>query len=77
MISILITPLVKKLAYKIRATDRPNKRKVHQTLMPRLGGLAIYLAFLAGVILLRPASPFSTSIVIGSGIIVFMSYLQN
>jgi UDP-GlcNAc:undecaprenyl-phosphate/decaprenyl-phosphate GlcNAc-1-phosphate transferase len=77
MISILITPLVKKLAYKIRATDRPNKRKVHQTLMPRLGGLAIYLAFLAGVILLRPASPFSTSIVIGSGIIVISGIFDD
>jgi UDP-GlcNAc:undecaprenyl-phosphate/decaprenyl-phosphate GlcNAc-1-phosphate transferase len=77
MISILITPLVKKLAYKIRATDRPNKRKVHQTLMPRLGGLAIYLAFLAGVILLQPENPFSTSIIIGSGIIVISGILDD
>jgi UDP-GlcNAc:undecaprenyl-phosphate/decaprenyl-phosphate GlcNAc-1-phosphate transferase len=77
MISILITPLVKNLAYKIRATDRPNKRKVHQSIMPRLGGLAIYLAFLAGVILLRPASPFATSIMIGSGIIVISGILDD
>ncbi|TDL73774.1 undecaprenyl/decaprenyl-phosphate alpha-N-acetylglucosaminyl 1-phosphate transferase [Rhodococcus qingshengii] len=77
MISILITPLVKKLAYKIRATDRPNKRKVHQTLMPRLGGLAIYIAFLAGVILLQPINPYSTSIIIGSGIIVISGILDD
>lgn len=77
MISILITPLVKKLAYKIRATDRPNKRKVHQTIMPRLGGLAIYLAFLAGVILLQPDNPFSTSIMVGSGIIVISGILDD
>jgi UDP-GlcNAc:undecaprenyl-phosphate/decaprenyl-phosphate GlcNAc-1-phosphate transferase len=77
MISILITPLVKKLAFKIRATDRPNKRKVHQTLMPRLGGLAIYIAFLAGVILLQPINPYSTSIIIGSGIIVISGILDD
>ncbi|PAE44445.1 glycosyltransferase family 4 protein [Bacillus sp. 7884-1] len=77
MISILITPLVKKLAYKIRATDRPNNRKVHQTLMPRLGGLAIYIAFLAGVILLQPVNPYSTSIIIGSGIIVISGILDD
>ncbi|MEH6992703.1 MraY family glycosyltransferase [Neobacillus drentensis] len=77
MISILITPLVKKLAYKIRATDRPNKRKVHQTLMPRLGGLAIYIAFLAGVILLQPVNPYSSSIIIGSGIIVISGILDD
>lgn len=44
--SILITPLVKKLAFKIGATDKPNQRKVHQKIMPRLGGLAIFLVFL-------------------------------
>ena len=43
--SILITPVVKKLAFKIGATDKPNKRKVHQKIMPRLGGLAIYISF--------------------------------
>ncbi|MCM3691758.1 glycosyltransferase family 4 protein [Neobacillus niacini] len=77
MISILITPLVKKLAYKIRATDRPNKRKVHQTIMPRLGGLAIYIAFLAGVLLLQPENPFAASIMIGSGIIVISGILDD
>ncbi|MFP7297241.1 glycosyltransferase family 4 protein [Neobacillus niacini] len=77
MISLLITPLVKKLAYKIRATDKPNKRKVHQTLMPRLGGLAIYLAFLAGVILLQPENPYGASIIIGSGIIVLSGILDD
>jgi UDP-GlcNAc:undecaprenyl-phosphate/decaprenyl-phosphate GlcNAc-1-phosphate transferase len=69
-ISFLITPLVKKLAYIIGATDRPNMRKVHQTLMPRLGGLAIYLSFLAGVVFLQPENQYAASIMIGSGIIV-------
>ncbi len=34
-ISILITSYITKVAYKVGATDRPNIRKVHQTLMPR------------------------------------------
>lgn len=46
--SLLLTPLIMKLAYKIGAVDYPNKRKVHQKVMPRLGGLAIYIAFLFG-----------------------------
>ena len=46
--SILITPFVKKLAFKIGATDKPNQRKVHQKIMPRLGGLAIYISFVDG-----------------------------
>lgn len=75
--SILITPLVKKLAYKMGATDRPNTRKVHQTLMPRMGGVAIYLAFLLGIFILQPENQFSTSIMIGSGIIVLTGILDD
>lgn len=39
------TPLVKKLAYKVKAVDEPEARKVHVQTMPRLGGLAICLGF--------------------------------
>jgi UDP-GlcNAc:undecaprenyl-phosphate/decaprenyl-phosphate GlcNAc-1-phosphate transferase len=77
LISLLITPLVKKAAYKIGATDRPNKRKVHQTVMPRLGGLAIYIAFLSGVFILKPENQSSASIIIGSGIIIICGILDD
>ena len=49
--SLLITPLVKKFAIKIGAVDQPNHRKVHVRIMPRLGGLAIFLAFIIGFFL--------------------------
>jgi UDP-GlcNAc:undecaprenyl-phosphate/decaprenyl-phosphate GlcNAc-1-phosphate transferase len=52
--SIFLTPLVKKLAFKIGATDKPNHRKVHQKIMPRLGGLAIYISFLIGILIIQP-----------------------
>jgi len=52
--SILLTPLVKRLAFRIGAVDAPNYRKVHARIMPRLGGLAIFLAFLIGVAILYP-----------------------
>lgn len=68
--SILITPLVKKLAFKIGATDNPNHRKVHAKVMPRLGGLAIYISFIIGVLIMRPDAPFATAIILGSLIII-------
>ncbi|GAB2721287.1 MraY family glycosyltransferase [Paenibacillus thermoaerophilus] len=43
--ALLLTPWVKAFAVKIGAIDVPNHRKVHTRIMPRLGGLAIYLAF--------------------------------
>lgn len=76
-ISILITPIVIKVAYKVGATDRPNKRKVHQTLMPRLGGLAIYISFLVGVLIFQPENQYSTSIMIGSGIIIITGIFDD
>jgi UDP-GlcNAc:undecaprenyl-phosphate/decaprenyl-phosphate GlcNAc-1-phosphate transferase len=58
-VSILLTPFVKKLAFKIGATDKPNHRKVHQKIMPRLGGLAIYISFLFGIFLFKPFGNFN------------------
>lgn len=43
--ALLMTPLVKRFAFWIGAVDKPNERKVHTRLMPRLGGLAIFMAF--------------------------------
>ncbi|MEH7179434.1 glycosyltransferase family 4 protein [Neobacillus vireti] len=70
IISILITPLIKKLAVYIGATDKPNQRKVHQATMPRLGGLSIFISFIAGIFILQPINPASIAIIIGSLIIV-------
>lgn len=52
-----LTPLVKKFAFKVGAVDMPNARKVHTRVMPRLGGLGIYIAFVvvfAGFIMFIP-----------------------
>jgi UDP-GlcNAc:undecaprenyl-phosphate/decaprenyl-phosphate GlcNAc-1-phosphate transferase len=75
--SILITPLVKKLAFKIGATDQPNKRKVHAKIMPRLGGLAIYISFIIGFLVLRPTDEFLYPILIGSFIIIVTGILDD
>jgi UDP-GlcNAc:undecaprenyl-phosphate/decaprenyl-phosphate GlcNAc-1-phosphate transferase len=57
LIALMMTPWVKKLAFKVGAIDKPNARKVHTRIMPRLGGLAIYAAFVVGFLLLYPFLP--------------------
>ncbi|MDQ0113637.1 glycosyltransferase family 4 protein [Paenibacillus harenae] len=57
VLALVMTPLVKKLAFKVGAIDKPNHRKVHTRIMPRLGGLAIYIAFVGGFFLLSPLLP--------------------
>lgn len=52
IVSFLLTPLLCRLAPRLGAIDKPDSRKVHHTLMPRLGGVAIYGGFLAAFWLL-------------------------
>jgi UDP-GlcNAc:undecaprenyl-phosphate GlcNAc-1-phosphate transferase len=55
LVATVLTPLVLRLALRHRLYDEPNERKVHSQPIPRLGGVAIVLAFFApltGLILL-------------------------
>lgn len=47
----LFTPLVLKLAMRFGVIDQPGERRVHERPTPRWGGLAIYLAFIIGVVI--------------------------
>lgn len=57
-----LTPFVKKFAVKVGAVDVPNARKVHTRIMPRLGGLAIFLSFVITFFLVLPFLPESFSV---------------
>ncbi|MFK5705245.1 glycosyltransferase family 4 protein [Ligilactobacillus sp. LYQ139] len=58
LIATLLTPLVRKIAQRIGALDRPNARRVNQVPMPTMGGLAIFIAFaVANFCLLRDQYP--------------------
>ncbi|MCU7666757.1 glycosyltransferase family 4 protein [Bacillus thuringiensis] len=51
LFGIIATPLVIKFAVKFGFIDKPNERKVHTRIIPRLGGLAIYGSFVLGITL--------------------------
>ncbi|GIP21782.1 glycosyltransferase family 4 protein [Paenibacillus sp. J22TS3] len=57
VLALGLTPLVKKFAIKAGVVDVPNARKVHTRVMPRLGGLGIYLSFVIGLVALLPFIP--------------------
>lgn len=46
-LAFALTPIIRRLAYRIGALDQPNSRKIHRQAMPLLGGIAIYLSFWA------------------------------
>lgn len=45
---LLLIPLVRSVALKLGLVDRPNSRKIHTRPVPRLGGIAIFLAAFSG-----------------------------
>ncbi len=45
LLSLILTPRIYPLAFKVGAIDRPDKRKVHKKTTPRLGGVAIAISF--------------------------------
>lgn len=49
-VSYAATPLVRRAAIKAGAVDVPNDRKVHAEPTPLLGGVAMYVAMLAGLV---------------------------
>jgi len=75
--AILLTPLVKRLAFRIGAVDAPNHRKVHARIMPRLGGLAIFGGFLVGVAILQPESEYTLAIILGATVIIITGVLDD
>ncbi|RNB61585.1 undecaprenyl/decaprenyl-phosphate alpha-N-acetylglucosaminyl 1-phosphate transferase [Brevibacillus gelatini] len=79
IVSFIATPYVKKLAEKIGAVDAPNQRKVHTRIMPRMGGLAIYLGYLAAFFLFVPYASMSEmlGIFIGSTIVMAVGMLDD
>lgn len=76
-VTLLITPIVKKLAIVIGAVDQPNHRKVHTKLMPRLGGLAIYIGFVVAYFIIAPATDVALGLLIGGSIVVLVGALDD
>lgn len=75
--SVILVPISKRIAKHINALDYPNERKIHKRIMPRLGGLAIYGAFLVGYIFYGSHTPQMLSILIGGFIIVVMGMIDD
>ncbi|HIF9071221.1 TPA: UDP-N-acetylglucosamine--undecaprenyl-phosphate N-acetylglucosaminephosphotransferase [Photobacterium damselae] len=48
--------IMRKVAKKIGLVDKPNARKLHQGVIPLVGGISVYISLLAGLLLFLPIS---------------------
>lgn len=82
--ALILTPGVIWLAFRTGALDKPDARKVHKKPIPRIGGLGIYLAFMAamGVYLNMSDIPSDaeqgmTGLLVGGTLIVILGLIDD
>ncbi|MDY2963053.1 glycosyltransferase family 4 protein [Streptococcus dysgalactiae] len=54
LISLVLTPIVRFLAFRVGAVDNPNARRVNKVPMPTSGGLAIFTSFMVASLIFMP-----------------------
>lgn len=78
LITFLLSPLVKSFAYKVGAIDVPkDKRRMHSTPIPRLGGLGIFVGFLFTILLFEPMTEQTKGILLGAIVIVILGVVDD
>ena len=78
VISYLATPFVKKLAVKIGAVDVPkDNRRMHKVPIPRMGGMAIVIAFLLCTLLCVKLDGQMRGVLLGAVIILVVGVLDD
>lgn len=75
--SLMLVPLVKFIAEKFDILDHPKTRKIHKKPIPKLGGLAIYLAFVLGTLASWDYNSQLKGILIGSTIIFLVGLIDD
>ncbi|OGR63218.1 MAG: hypothetical protein A2X31_10955 [Elusimicrobia bacterium GWB2_63_22] len=73
----LLAPASAWLAVRIGAMDQPSARKVHTLPVPRIGGLAVYLAFMAAVLRNQQFSREVWGILLGGTIIFLLGFFDD
>ena len=78
LLAFTFTPPVRILAYRIGAVDVPTDgRRMHKKPVPRIGGLAIYLAFVLATALFGEYSPALGAIWVGGLLLVAIGVLDD
>ncbi len=77
IITLLLTPLSKKLALFTGAVDRPNGRRINKKPIPNCGGLAIYGGFTISVLFFTQLNRSITGVILGGTFIIILGILDD
>jgi len=76
-VAYFITPRVMELAIKVGALDAPDERKVHKGMIPRMGGLAIYAAFVLAVLASMHINREIMGLLVGGTVILIVGIIDD
>jgi len=78
IVANLMTPVVKSFAKQVGAIDIPDaKRHIHKSPTPRMGGLAIFIAFLVSVLIFANITTQVQGILLGAILIVVVGAIDD
>lgn len=79
LLAVGVTPLMRRLALRTGVIDQPNARKVHGSPVPLLGGAAIYIAFIATLLLFgdKRYVPQVVGIFVGASLVSLMGVVDD
>ncbi|MEG1997195.1 MAG: MraY family glycosyltransferase [Clostridiales bacterium] len=75
--ALAVTPLAIRLALKYGIVDQPNQRKVHVRPVPRMGGVAIYAAFVVGVLTLGVYSHQVAALLVAGSMVMLVGFVDD
>lgn len=75
--SILLTPIVRKIAFLIDALDHPDPRKVHAHPTALIGGLAVFIAFISACYINQEITEKMKGILISSALIMIVGFIDD
>jgi len=77
IISNLMTPIFINISHKFGFLDYPDERKVHKVPIPRIGGTAIFIAFLVTLLRNLQFSKQLIGLLIGSSLIFIIGFIDD
>lgn len=77
LVAAALVPVVRWLAFRFDILDRPKAHGIHTHPVPRIGGLAIYIAFVAGALYRMDLSEMLKGVLVGSSMIFITGFLDD
>ena len=77
VLTLILTPPVRKLALRLGAIDVPDARKIHAYPIPRMGGLAIFLSFFISLFFLETFSEKTIAFFAGSLVLIILGIFDD